>query len=558
MWLQGCDWSNLATTYPIILQPNGGNVGIGTAAPNATLETSRAVSTGYGLRLTVAGLNAAGQFNAMDFYDSTNASEMGAIQAIAEASYGCSLVLASKTPTGSAGSATEKMRITGSGNVGIGTAAPAYTLDCQGTMGFDNVLYGNGKPILGTSDPYLRINQGSESASGIWIGSSNLAMNTGYFGVGSQGGRGGCVTISAAAGDAINRITIDGNSGAASFFNTGGNVGIGSAAPRSALSICAPNPSTPTATQLTICDGGNSAGYQLGIGFYVNNGTTWTGAIQALAGGGGTPLVLQPLGGAVGIGVAVPRSALTVISGNPSGFSQNLLTLGESSNNTAYQLGLTFTQANGHWVGSIQALEGGAGGWLHLNPLGGAVRVGGSAIPNYNLDITGDCNITGTYRVNGAPFASGMAALGFHNSGGNLGSGTIIDIYGGGGTTVSGGMNGTIGAYSVTSASDARLKQNVTTLVGGLSVVTRLRPIRAEWNGLLGKRLGEPILSVIAQEAQAVAPDAVYSFRARLNRGDENDTELLAVEPLALIAHLILAVQQLEKRLKALEPEVVN
>ena len=170
--------------------------------------------------------------------------------------------------------------------------------------------------------------------------------------------------------------------------------------------------------------------------------------------------------------------------------------------------------------------------------------------------MTGNVNITGQFQVNGVPLTSGMAALGFHNSGGNLGSGTIIDIYGGGGTTVSGGMNGTIGAYSITSASDARLKQNVTTLVGGLSVVTQLRPIRAEWNGLLGKRLGEPILSVIAQEAQAVAPDAVYSFRARLNRHDENETELLAVEPLALIAHLILAVQQLEKRLKALEPAV--
>jgi hypothetical protein len=37
VWLQGTDRLNLALTYPLILQPNGGSVGIGTTTPNARL-----------------------------------------------------------------------------------------------------------------------------------------------------------------------------------------------------------------------------------------------------------------------------------------------------------------------------------------------------------------------------------------------------------------------------------------------------------------------------------------------------------------------------------------
>jgi len=37
LWLQGTERSNLATVYPIALQPNGGYVGIGFTSPAAKL-----------------------------------------------------------------------------------------------------------------------------------------------------------------------------------------------------------------------------------------------------------------------------------------------------------------------------------------------------------------------------------------------------------------------------------------------------------------------------------------------------------------------------------------
>lgn len=38
LWFQGTNIANLSLTYPISLQPNGGNVGIGTTSPGAKLD----------------------------------------------------------------------------------------------------------------------------------------------------------------------------------------------------------------------------------------------------------------------------------------------------------------------------------------------------------------------------------------------------------------------------------------------------------------------------------------------------------------------------------------
>ena len=77
-----------------------GNVGIGTTSQGALLETSRPHDSGFGLRLSVTGINDVNQASAMDFYDVSNASEMAKIQAITEVSFGCNLQFWTKTPSG--------------------------------------------------------------------------------------------------------------------------------------------------------------------------------------------------------------------------------------------------------------------------------------------------------------------------------------------------------------------------------------------------------------------------------------------------------------------------
>ena len=45
-WIQGQDANNLATSYPLLLNPNGGNVGIGTSSPAYNLDVYNPASTG--------------------------------------------------------------------------------------------------------------------------------------------------------------------------------------------------------------------------------------------------------------------------------------------------------------------------------------------------------------------------------------------------------------------------------------------------------------------------------------------------------------------------------
>ena len=46
-WLQATDIGSLASNYPLLLNPNAGNVGIGTTTPNSTLQVAGSAALGY-------------------------------------------------------------------------------------------------------------------------------------------------------------------------------------------------------------------------------------------------------------------------------------------------------------------------------------------------------------------------------------------------------------------------------------------------------------------------------------------------------------------------------
>jgi hypothetical protein len=48
LWMQAADRGALGTVYPIILQPNGGNVGIGTTSPTSLLHVNKSFGGGGG------------------------------------------------------------------------------------------------------------------------------------------------------------------------------------------------------------------------------------------------------------------------------------------------------------------------------------------------------------------------------------------------------------------------------------------------------------------------------------------------------------------------------
>ena len=125
-WIQSQSTTGLGTTFPLILQPTGGNVGIGTTTPGGILD----VKAGTGANILVT-------------YESTN---LVAINNYSSASgfQDLKFVGANQyfyTGTAGGGSATESVRITSTGNVGIGITTD-NPISNGGT--YRNLLVGNG------------------------------------------------------------------------------------------------------------------------------------------------------------------------------------------------------------------------------------------------------------------------------------------------------------------------------------------------------------------------------------------------------------------------------
>lgn len=102
------------------------------------------------------------------------------------------------------------------------------------------------------------------------------------------------------------------------------------------------------------------------------------------------------------------------------------------------------------------------------------------------------------------------------------------------------------GTSTWTVASSLKVKQNIQELKGGLPIITQLRPIEAEYNGVDETPKGQRLVSLIAEEAMTVLPGTVSSHKSR------SGEDILDFNPHEIIFHLILAVQQLEAEVKAL------
>ena len=94
-----------------------------------------------------------------------------------------------------------------------------------------------------------------------------------------------------------------------------------------------------------------------------------------------------------------------------------------------------------------------------------------------------------------------------------------------------------------TISSGAKVKRNVKRLTGGLSIINQLRPTEAQYNGRGGTPDGQRVVSLIAEEVREILPHTVTE--------DANGN--LGFNVHEVIHHLILAVQQLSKKLEKVE-----
>lgn len=156
-WFQVANSSNLASWYPILLNPNGGKVGIGNTAPVATLEVS--VPTGQGSIRASDGTSPTSYY--AEIYGYANHADIGGLRTI-----GGNLIKYSDSSSGNPRTSIgvgDKLTIQDGGNVGIGNISPSSTLDVVGNI----ELPSTGSVLLGApaTDGTWRITTNGTSLS---------------------------------------------------------------------------------------------------------------------------------------------------------------------------------------------------------------------------------------------------------------------------------------------------------------------------------------------------------------------------------------------------------
>lgn len=310
-------------------------------------------------------------------------------------------------------------------------------------------------------------------------------------------------------------------------------------------------------------------------------------------------------GGFVSVGGGPAYGTFTVLPySNPTSYTDaNQICIGEASQNPGYRLQIGYTPPGGVWDGCLQVFNNGSpGGNLLLNPSGGNVYLGMGDNPSNIHFMTGggasqtflgvdsvmgpftgfgSCVRIGGY-YGGLPEAGAAILFGAGGGGGQRGdiqfytkgtddNGPIIynsrmvlteygflgiGIYQNLPSLLSLGADsaGKPGTNTWTVTSDIRTKQNVKRFEGDFNVIRRLDPIVAEYNGLANTPKGTRVVGFNAQELREIVPPCVTSSKAKLREKDAEDVDLLGVNIHEIIFHMIRGMQELDRRVAALEP----
>lgn len=351
----------------LLLNPNGGNVGIGTTNPLGALQVIGQAGANSWIYL---GGNANGTANPSTSVSTGLMTAWNPSGGIGEQQilYGTALGSGPRLDIGRWDGATKTIDMTlKDGNVGIGITNPGQLLSLKK----DQAAY-----------TYLNIDNagtvGAGTGEGVLLTEGGSAA--GYF----RAERDGTGNLNIGTGSNTNRITITGT----------GNVGVGTTSPQDNVHILGTSDhqlAIDATGQLSTLDFKHLASTKAQI--YWDN----TNSVFALqTGGGTTPIALNPSGGNVGIGSTSPMTKLVVDDSTVS--ANNKLITVESSHSSQLTKGVIgFTSS----VFSLQALNMAESVTqnLALNPSGGNVGVGNTATLGAKFEVTK----SSTYSNEGTP-----------------------------------------------------------------------------------------------------------------------------------------------------------
>ena len=506
-------------------------------------------STGTGSLQLQAGQGSAAYGGALGMYANSHASKPGDVFAGISSGSGGSfrvnttgidsgtdLLTINNTEAIFSPGSSEKMRLDASGNLGLGTSNPLYKLDVQGT-----------------ATPRIRVKETTDNTQNALIEVENSDGNGAIFGVGgsnrtdildnrgfisSQTDLDGLVLIAEGADPILFAIGGIATGNEKMRLDASGNVGIGTSSPDAKLQVFGTSavPLVGGGTfqgSLFSIEGSSTVSLGMGTsgspGFY-----SW---IQPHDAGGGVNynLILNPLGGNVGVGTSTPSATMEINStvGNQAKLkigrqvgTTNYLELGTSggsstisSTGTASINGSLIINRATSTVATESARFDGSGNFLvgttSSNPVSG-VSI---------LDTNAGSYIM-TDHLNGT--ASGTAFAIFRYNQSQIGSIT---------------QNGT-SAVQFNTSSDYRLKEDLQDFKG-LEMVSKIPVYDYKWKAEDSRSYG-----VMAHELAEVLPQAVS--------GDKDAEEMQSVDYSKIVPLLVKSIQELSAKLEALEYQCKN
>ncbi|MDP3402582.1 MAG: hypothetical protein Q8S35_01335, partial [bacterium] len=367
----------------LLLNPSGGNVGIGTITPTARLTVMggdvHIGDTNFlnNNNLIFYGKDGAayGETNYIGFVNGYTPSQLAAKIAFKRGASSEDGTLHFSTRAQS-GSLLERMSITETGNVGIGTTTPETRLDVNGAARFLNYT----------------------------IPSSGTGLEVAYDPSGSGAGR--IIAINRSA-SSFTELRLQ---GAPITLNSGGegNVGIGTTNPLTTLSI---------AGNGSVLNGGSFRFYNADNSNFSRIESPASGVLSISTGGVNNALYVANSGN-IGIGTTNPSVPLQV-TGDVSLGGLNVTTNSYSAGSAGSAIRLRHGATSGDTYGIIENLTVGGTtvGNLALNPNGGNVGIG-TASPGEKLEVSGNIKLStsASYLAFGNPstplyLGSGSALL---------------------------------------------------------------------------------------------------------------------------------------------------